>query len=204
MSSLFAEWVEDVRGAIGPAPRKVRRTVTRTAFATPKPAWCVAPDPMRMFFKEKSRLLRTGEVTTGIILQANAAAYNRGPYTHPADILYPADISVPPQATELADVRDRLLALRQGPVDDDVRPFMAALKSETSRAFGAVVPQVLCGPDDFALSTTLLYRGMLPGGTLARTLVPLLVAPESPRVALVVPKAFWPQEMFDWWLDGQA
>ena len=202
MSSVFSEWVEEVGGHLGPPPRRLGTTVAKTAFSTPKPAWCVAPDPMRIFFKEKSRLLKTGEVTLGIIVQANAAAYSRGPYTHPADILFPADPRAEPTATELADVRDRLLSLDPDRVPEDLRPFASALTDERARAFGAAVPERLTAGTPLALTSTLLYRAMLPGGTLSRTLVPLLVAPQSPRVSLVVPKSYWPQGMYDWWLDG--
>ena len=159
---------------------------------------------MRLFFKEKARLVKTGEVTAGIVVQANAAAFSRGPYTHPADILYPADASAGFDVTDLADVRDRLVDLRADETAGAARSFADALRKETSRAFGAPVPGVLDGRRPHALTSTLVYRGMLPGGTLSRTLLPLVVAPESPRVALVVPKAYWPEDMFEWWVDGQA
>ena len=204
MATVFADWIREIRDALGPAPRKVSGATLKTAFATPKPAWCVPPDPMRLFFKEKGRLLVEGEVTTGIVVQANAAAFSRGPYTHPADILYRADASATTDATSLADVRDRLVELRADELTRELRSFADALRKESSRAFGASVPAVLSGGEEMALTSTLIYRGMLPGGTLSRTLLPLLVAPTSPRVALVVPKSYWPSDMFEWWLDGQA
>ena len=203
MASVFADWISEIRHALGPAPRKVSTTDLKTSFATPKPAWCVPPDPMRMFFKEKSRLVATGEVTAGIVLQANAAVFSRGPYTHPADILYETEPSGVTDVTELADVRDRLADLREADVGRDLQSFADALRKETSRAFGAAVPSRLEGRTPHSLTSTLIYRSMLPGGMLSRTLLPLLVAPQSPRVALVVPKSYWPGDMYEWWLDGQ-
>ena len=193
----------EIRSGLGDPPRRMSTTAAKTSFTTPKPAWCVPPDPMRLFFKEKNRLLKTGQVTVAIVLQANAAAFNRGPYTHPADLLYPADASSLPDISDMADVRDRLLDLRYNATTGELRGFADALRQETTRAFGVSVPGSIAGRNNYALTSTLVYRGALPGGTLSRTLVPLLVAPQSPRVALIVPKSYWPGDMFEWWLDGQ-
>ena len=199
------EWTREIAETIGPAPRRSGGFYW-SRFKTPRPPWCVANDPLLLVRKEKHRLLSTGLVTLAYIVRHDAVLDSRGPVHGAADVLYASGPQAVAPPEHLADVSQRLFELRdKADPDPAEQRFVAFLDGTNQRGFGVKTPESVHeraepGAATTALSSLILYRHFLPGSVLTRKLIPLLVAPQAPRVALPVPKSYWPDAMYDWWL----
>lgn len=196
----IVEWVHEIERALGESPRQLR-TLEQSKFSTPRPPWCVPSDSLLKVRTDRRRLLATGDIKLAAILRYDGVLEERSPVHATADVVYAADQDAALEPQQLAVVRDELLAVaRGGTLDGDELIFRDFFGSTDQRGFGVRVPMSIAGEQPVALSSLIVYRHYLPGAVLTRRLLPIIVASEPPRIALPIPKSFWPNDMYDWWL----
>ena len=107
---------------------------------------------------------------------------------------------------DLQELRDSARALYQlkGAKSDDPRKQEIGdyLANEYIRVFGLPVPESMSPTIPCHISTTYFVRRHLPERRLCSALLPLLVDPEKPHVAMVLPARYWPPEFVDEWVRG--
>lgn len=152
--------------------------------------------------QEKRRLLTTGDIKLAAVLRYEAALEQRNPIHGTADVLYASEAEASATPAQLAEIRDKLLALPALPdvEREEEQRFAEFLRVQNQRGFGVRCPLSVTGDLPTSVTTLIMYRHFLPGAVLTRRLIPLIVARDAPRVALPIPKSFWPDAMYHWWL----
>lgn len=196
----IVRWTRQIADSLGPAPRRPNWFYW-SRFKIPRPPWCLVNDPLLLVQKEKRRLLTTGHVTLATVLRHDSILEVRGPIHGAADVLYPVAPTDDVDPAELAEVAERLTDLRhQRELDASEAQFAQFLAATNQRGFGVRSPIASDDGLETAVSSLIVYRHFLPGAVLTRRMIPLIIAPQHPRVALPIPKSYWPDDMYDWWL----
>ncbi len=189
----------------GTPPRRLRLRDRWRYLQVPRPRWLLADpqEPLHRLLKYQWRLYREGEIVWGCIIQANAQLFFPGEHNCPGELLYSLENARDVEPHQLVEVAYRLQSLKGTKPDNPALAEIAHyLTAELIRVFGLPVPEFLSPGLRCKLSTTLFVRKHLPGGMLARNILPVLVMPRQPHVALPLPERFWPQELIAWWLEG--
>ena len=189
-------WIDTIRRKVRQPPRRLGMGQFFGPWATPYPPWLKKSDPLSLFYEERRRLLRTGVVVWGALVQANQLMFEKGVYDCPGEVAYCPDPLDPIDPAWLIEAAHDLFALKdRRDLDGELQPIADHLADETTRSFGRLVPRSYIGEHPLSISSMLLFRRHLPGRKLSGSLLPLLVAAEPPRVAMIVPPRFWPLDM---------
>jgi hypothetical protein len=202
----FTRLLEQCRASFGPVgPGGRRFTVHDMAkyLHVMKPGWCEDSDPLSELFRGYRRLLASGAVTWGCMVQANERLFKDGPLDHPAELVYAADLGSQARFPELALASSRIFDLKGESVDDpELQAVGDHLANEMTRTFGQPVPEKLSPGLRCETTTVYVVRRHLPRRWLCGPLMPIVVAPEPPRLAMVLPAHYWPPELARWWAAG--
>lgn len=189
---------------LGPPPRKL--PFERSYLQLHRPDWLMHPqnkdDRLNLIFDNLGTVLQRGIVAWGQIVQANTLMFEPGDQDCPGELLYSSSHPGSVDLNELQDVAQRLYALKgTSPKSDDLRSIADYLTAELVRVYGLEVPSSVSPDFRCGISTTFFARKHLPGGLLTQPILPILVNPKPPHVALPVPAKAWPRELIDWWLQ---
>lgn len=166
-----------------------------------RPIWA-ANDKLQTFFRERSRLLKTGRVAWGYTVQANALLFEPGGDDCPGEVVYGVDPAVPVDVHALKRVAHRLYELKgTQQADPGLSKFSRYLADEYAREFGLQVPQCICDQTPYAVSTVFFSRKHLPNQVLSKGLFPILVSDTQPQVAMVLPSRFWSKNLRRFWVS---
>ena len=188
----------------GPAPREFSLWDRWTYLRLPKPPWLyVQPnDKLKAVFQHAPSVWAEGTVVWGHIVQANQLMFRPGPDNCPGEVVYSLDESRSASPKYLGSLADELYDLKGAYVDDPGLAKIANhLANEQTRVFGLPVPPAISPVVRCRISTTIFFRKHLPGRRLCSPLLPLVVNPQPPYIALPLPERYWPTELIDMWIE---
>lgn len=143
-------------------------------------------------------------MTWGAVVQAGAALYSVGRHDMPAEFVFSTDPGARLSVKKLYEARHRIVSLRgTTPSERHLARFNEHLTTTETRCVALDVPDELCGQLHCRVSTLIVYRRHLPNGVLSSPLVPLLVSPDEPIDAMVLPCRFWPRDWIALWHEEQ-
>jgi hypothetical protein len=189
--------------ALGEAPRRFPLLHRFSYLRIQPPRWVKdRDDDLSRFFSTTNRLLTSGRLTWGCLVQANQLLFEPGPDDCPGEVLYSTESSC-----SLASLREVASAVYELKGTQQPDPAFAKisqyLANELTRVFGLQVPTLVSGTTSAAISTTFFVRRHLPRGVLALPWFPLLVLDRPPHTAMVVPSRYWSESFVDLWI-GEA
>ena len=169
-------------------------------FARGWPTWMERSDPLKHVDRAQRGLLDHGHVVWAWIVQANRLLMEPGRTDSPAAVVYSDDPYFDALPIELSDVAETLFDLKgRGGVDKDLQWFAYMLADEVIREPKVQVPLRLTAGRRVYFTSIVVMRAHLPGGILARPLVPLLVRPDRTPWGMILPSNFWaPALVRDW------
>lgn len=197
MADIMAECLN----RFGEPPRRLALW-NRPYFHVPKPDWLkeIPDDKLMTIFRHLPAVFSEGLVVWGHVIQANVLMFEPGPHNCPGELVYCLDRR---RLVEPSDLQRVAFALGQlkgtQPQDAELTPIAEYLTNERIRVFGLPVPRSLCSSFSCRISTTLFVRKHLPEERLCKTLLPIVVLPEEPHVAMPLPARYWPKELLQWW-----
>lgn len=199
---LTAEFINDFAMNIGMAPRRFSLWDRLTYLRIRRPAWLrtYPYDDLMTLFDELDSLFREGTVVWGHIIQANANLFQRGDKDHPGEVVFSLSDSREASPENLRQVAWSVGSLRGTThADRSLTAIGKYLENERIRVFGVPVPRAVSPDVDCHISTTYFVRKHLPRGRLCSPLLPLIVHPEEPHIALPLPAKYWPESFVQWW-----
>lgn len=188
----------------GPAPRRLSLWDRLTYFRIPKPDWLIddPSDRINILFQNLPGLFTNGSVVWGHIVQANRLMFEPGVHSCPGELVY--SLADPRRVTPeaLHQVATRLYELKGSATQDpELAPIANYLTDEHIRVFGLRVPKKISTYLSCRISTTFFVRKHLPQRRICRLLMPIVINPESPRVAMPLPARYWPKPLVEWWSE---
>lgn len=176
------------------------RLLERLYLRVRPPLWCRTDDLM-VVFRDREKILREGNIVPAVLVQANAALFERGGGDAPANVLYTTDGEVERPVARMLEVARRIFSLKNTqPADPEEARFARMVSQEFGRDFRITVPDCLSGELDLTYTTIMVHRRHLPEGRLAVPYFPLLIHPES-RAAMILPARYWPDDFLDEWMQ---
>jgi hypothetical protein len=185
-------------------PRQFGWWEMNTYLKISKPGWVkedyFGEDKLLLFFSGQKQLLTQGMIVWGHLIQANQVLYDRGFRNAPGEVVYCRQRNVYPDIDELAEVSDRIAALKNTlPKDPELKVIADYLTDEMVRVFGLSVPHSLSPNLNCAISTVMFSRKHLPNRRLSQSFFPLIISLEEPHVAMLLPSRYWPDELVQIW-----
>lgn len=143
-------------------------------------------------------VFREGVIVWGHLIQANSGLFQPGHQDLPGELVYcleSRDIS----PEELGQVAANLAALKgTQPTSSDLRHIADYLTDEMIRVFGLPVSPTL-SQQACLISTIQLVRHHLPNQMLVDNVLPIVVSPQSPHYAFVLPAVYWAEGLLHRW-----
>jgi hypothetical protein len=181
----------------------------RLALTQAPPAWMQNDDGLAPIYSQQSRLIRSGTLTWGAMMQANMNLFKPGLQDHPAQTVYASNGDAHPEL--LLRAARRLYQLKNTtPTNPEDRALAALISDEMDRNTGVKLPASFSAdgtnadgnPAALSLLTSafMVFRAHLPGRTLRSNIFPLLFHPEI-KAVMIVPLQFWPEDFQHYWLD---
>lgn len=204
---MFQAMISQCVENFGEPPRRFPLWDRLTYLRVGRPAWLKqnSDDRLENLFRNLSKLKRDGKVVWAHIIQANGLLFSPGQDDCPAEVVYSLDDSKSIAARVLGGIASSLYSLKETKPDDAKLAFIAHyLTDERTRVFGIPVPPVISPGLSCMISSTYIVRKHLPKPRqwLGSRLLPLIVYPAIPHVALPLPSRYWPQEMIEWWVNS--
>jgi hypothetical protein len=155
---------------------------------------------MFQIFRERKRILRDGIVVWGAVIQANRMIFTPGPRDVPGEVVYCPDLSRKVNVGVLSAVAGRLFSLKgTTPDDQNLNGIANYLANERIRVFGLPVPHSVSPELPCMISTIFFRRTHLPNRVLSSKMLPIILLPKAPRLAMVLPSKYWPDELVAAW-----
>lgn len=201
--STWSDVLIECRRLIGDPPRDLSPWRSHTYMKIAPPDWLREnpEDKLSTHFKNYTNLLKHGVVVWGHIIQANRLLFEPGVDDCPGELIFCLDEQHRGSVQELADCARQLFSLKgTSPDDPSLMGIAEYLTDEYTRVFGLEVPAAISG-HGHRISSTFFVRKHMPTGVLRQPLLPLLVLPEEPFVATVLPSKFWSEDFHSFWLD---
>jgi hypothetical protein len=196
--------IQACRERIGDPPRTFSRA-ERETFHIPRPEWLEKRDGLGSILREQEKLRDNGQVRWGAISMANFQLWAPGCTTCPGLIAFSLDTSFDDRPFELREIATAVFDLRDEEQED---PELAELRhfvvDELARPSCFPVPESLTGQPGLCISSILLERTHLPFGYLAAPVFPILVNPEVSKQVVLLPAAYWPEELMALYYQGLA
>lgn len=196
----------ECRANFGAAPRSFSFWDRANYMKVSRPLWLLLSprDQLQTLFRHRKSLLENGVVVWGQVVQANQLLFSPGKTDCPGELVYSLEEHRDARPDFLREVAAALFALKGTDPDDPEEQRVAEyLTNERIRVFGLPVPRSICPQKDCRMSTTLFTRRHLPAGRLCQGILPVIVNPAEPHIALPLPERYWPEDFLDKWV-GQT
>lgn len=143
-------------------------------------------------------VFRNGTIVWGHVIQANAGLYQPDRRNMPGEVVYSLSNSdLTP--VELASVAAQLYSLKgTRPATPGLRRIADYLSDEFERVFGLSVPATM-SRDECLISTIQFARPHLPHQMLVNNAFPIVVSPQPPHHAFILPAVYWPDRLLQLW-----
>lgn len=161
----------------------------------------VANDALIRLNTDAPKLLKSGRVVWGAVVQANSGLLDPQNFgSAPAEIVYDPQGRV--HQLDLFRIAKRLLELKsQSQTDEVLEVYGQHLRAEITRIFGWRTPPSLY-PYELQASTAMFSSEVsFPGYVMVSPMLPIIVSDECPGSIIVAPWQLWPKEIFDEWND---
>ena len=156
---------------------------------------------MNIIYQNLKRVYKEGVIVWGHVIQANSMLFDFGTDDHPGELVYSIDTDNQPEVEELGYVARSLFDLKgTKPESSDLLEIADYLTDERIRVFGLDVPKSISPNYNLKISTTMFIRDFLPKRRLDSSLIPILVLPEPPYVAITLPEKYWPEDFARQWV----
>jgi hypothetical protein len=191
------EWLHICNQNLGKIPRPISWFEQATYLSSSAPAWAIK-DELQTFFKNQAWLMKQGHLVWGSAVQANVQLFSPGIDSCPADVVYPTKqiLDFDPEVLKVIALKIYDLKGTQ-PDDKSLIKVANHLTNELERVFGLFVPSSFCENIPCGISTIFIARKHLPNGYLSQTIFPLMVSPEQPKIAMILPSRYWPTAMVE-------
>jgi hypothetical protein len=201
---VFQEAIEQCAENFGPIPRRISLWDRLTYWRVARPDWLKQNpnDKLETLFLNLGMLRREGIVVWGHIIQANNLLFSPGPFDCPGEVVYSLDGTNPVDPDELGSIASALFSLKHTkPSDPDLASVANYLTNQMIRVLGKPVPRAISPGLACRISTVYVVRKHLPAPahSLERSLLPIIVHPKPPHIALVLPSRYWPRALVKWW-----
>jgi hypothetical protein len=201
---VYQEAISQCAYNFGSSPRRISLLDRLTYWRVIRPQWMqlLPNDPLEKLFLNLTRLRRDGVVVWGHIIQANSLLFSSGSVNCPAEMVYSLEDGTRADPSYLSSVAADLFSLKNTkPNQPEFAPIADYLTNERTRWFGKPVPSSISPRRPCRISTIYVVRKHLPGPSrcLERPLMPIIVHPKPPYVALVLPSRYWPDDLLEWW-----
>ncbi len=185
--------MENIRRNLGMPLRELTRA-NRSQLRLRKPwwLWLNRSDDLNIIFRHQKRLIREGIVTWGYAIQVNQMMFEVGNGNCPGELVYSLTLSEAVTPYYLAEISARLYALKgTNPMEPSLQGIAHYLTDELIRVYGLAVPDQLSPELPCKISTTMFFRKHLPQRRFITPLMPILVCPTEPHIAMPLPEFFW-------------
>ena len=162
-------------------------------------------DPLETLFRHLHPLRQQGWVVWGRFVQVNQQLFEPGDSDCPGEVVYSLEHASTISPDALKSVAASIFSLKHTTPSDSAEAAIAHhLTNQRTRVFGLPVPASISPHYRCLISTILVFRAHLPEPTryLTRGLMPLVVNPAPPHVAMILPAWYWPPALIDWWQSG--
>ncbi|MDF1815475.1 MAG: hypothetical protein P1V20_24965 [Verrucomicrobiales bacterium] len=191
----------------GRPPRKFYAFARWGYLRIPYPDWVLEnhEDPLLALWGGMPRLRKEGIITWGYVVQANSLLYAKGTANYSGLLVYSIEDPGNTEPGELKRVADSLYQLKETTPDDEgLKPLARFMEDGFIRIFGFDVPASISPNLKCQLSSTVVTRKHLPEGFLKCSLMPILVLPDDPQIAMPLPSRYWPGDFIDWWQEDDS
>ncbi len=201
---MFPEMIAQCAENFGRPPRRFSLWDRLTYLRVVRPEWLYQNpnNELETLFLNLARLKRDGRVVWGHFIQANSELFAPGKNDQPGEVVYSFEDAATVAVEELSGVAADLAALKHTKPE---APALAAianrLTDEYTSVFGKRVPSAISPKLPCRMSTIYVVRKHLPSPKphLRKPLLPIIVNPTEPHVALVLPSRYWPEALLEWW-----
>jgi hypothetical protein len=194
--------IQACRERVGDPPRTPSRA-ERETFHIPRPVWLEKGDGLRATLQDQEKLRDHGHVRWAAISMANYQLWQPGASTCPGLVVFSLDTDFDDRPFELREIATAVYDLgdeeQEDPQLDELRHHIV---DELSRPASVPIPESLAGQPGLFVSSILLERAHLPFGYLAAPVFPVLVNHEVSRQVVVLPAAYWPEELTALYYQG--
>lgn len=184
-------------------PRRLPLLDRFSYLRIPQPEW-LREDPsdaLKILFDNLGTTYKHGRIVWGHLIQANNLMFEDGEVSCPGELLYSLDDNERADPQVMSGIARQLYALKgTSPSNAELLSIADYLADEMIRVYGLRVPPTISPDYRCRISTTYFYRQHLPGGRLMASMMPILVNPREPYVALPLPGRYWPESLLSWWL----
>lgn len=198
----FDRWLDGCRERFGDPPRRVGWWAAHVTLWVPPPPGLTFTDDLTQLLYRRAELLRHGPLVWGHVIACEPSHALPGVDDRFASLVFCPQPGGGPTVPQLRAMAAALAALD---VDADLRPELAAiarhLADPLSRRCGLPVPAGVAGRHPCEVSTVWVVRRHLPERQLLSPYVPLVVLPDQPRVAMVLPARYWPADLIAHWTE---
>ncbi|MEM8805453.1 MAG: hypothetical protein AAGF01_05440 [Cyanobacteria bacterium P01_G01_bin.38] len=171
------------------------------------PRWMVLSRDLRFIsqYRDQFRLLRTGKIVWGYLVQANTLLFEAGPKNHPAALVYSPDPTFHNNLPALASLAKDLFALKNQtlthPETEELKIFADAITSEVRGLLNVEIPRHSTWGKQVYFTTLTVHRKHLPTGYLKLGWFPLLIAPDTSSAVMILPERYWSANLKTLWLE---
>jgi hypothetical protein len=193
--------LEGCRRSFGPAPRSFSMGDRRHLSPLP-PFWLLIRPKDRIWtlYKERSRLVSSGQVVWSAFVQANSLLFEPGSEDCPAAAVYSLDPRFDNEPGGLGRIAHALFALKGSvPSDPALQELVHDITDEMERTYNLRVPDSLTDGREVFLTCIMVHRRHLPEGYLKQGLVPLVVNPAVTGATMILPSRYWGPELRYFW-----
>lgn len=202
-SQLFAatELLREVQSRVGKTPRWIFPWGLKRAVYKP-PTWLQTNDGYVHYYANLPQIVKQGVLRWGVIVQANAQAFEPGFHDCAALAIY--SVNGGTALSELYRIAESLFAIKgTRPKDSAERKLAEMITDEYVRAFDWPVPTTLTKGLKIFVTAIVLPRVGMPGGILSSRHFPVFADPAS-KMASLVPGCYWPKTLYDDWIRNAA
>lgn len=172
-------------------------------FRVRDPKWLRADDVLGVIGGEQTRLLKSGRVAWGALVEADDLLFSPGQEDGRATLLYSLDPWFDARPEALTQLAGTVLSFKNTrPEDPSMQLVAAFITDEMDRSMGWSLPTELSARPVRG-AAFIVYRAHLPDGFLRGGVFPVLVHPDTEAV-MILPREFWPAEILEYWQRQHA
>lgn len=198
------DMLEQSRALLGEVPRKFS-LFKRIHNRLPRAKWLIdSGTGLEKIYTDQRLLLEKGKVVWGCVIEANEMLWH-GESDANAAVIFSPDPYFDDHLEELASLAETLGELKEQEnplVDDDVVPFLNALKSEKTIMLNKPLPESLTGGRKVYLTITTIFLKHLPFPALRQGWLLMLTLPDQTDLTMVLPYKYWVNPLQDKWFQG--
>lgn len=198
----FKEEIRHIERELGESPRDFGFFKKLTLLRLNKPDWNWREDEIKTTVEHWNRVLKTGKLGWGIIIQVNELLFERGRVNCPGEMLVCTSPNLDTEfMTRLVNTLFDLKGNSKHLTNKEEYYIANYLENELIRVYGLKVPKSIANLEDCFISTVFFQRKHIPGKAIVNPFFPILYSDTDPKVVIPVPHQYWTEEFKTWWFD---